>query len=320
MQQVRRYGLTALKVGASVGLVWWVLRDVHLGEAWRLLRGVSTVALGGVALALVVKAATGVARWRLVLRQLDAHLSAGRTLAILLLGAFFNQCLPSSIGGDGVRVLQARRSGLSLGVAARSVLLDRLAGMLALLGMVAVGAPLFHAWGGDVWVVVTALVMGGGGLAGLGLLAWASAHGRPRGEGRAARALRRLGDDLRTLGARPRAAAPIMAWAVAFQAAQVAVAWIGALGLGVDLGLGEALVLLPAVLLVTMVPVSLAGWGVREVATVTALSVVGVPAEQAVVVSVLYGLALLVFGRRGGGMGGLALGHGRDGAAARGAT
>lgn len=320
MQQVRRYGVAALKVGASVGLVAWALRDVDLGEAWQLLRGVSVLALGGVALALVAKALTGAARWRLVLRHLDAHLSAGRTLAILLLGVFFNQCLPSSIGGDGVRVFQAHRCGLPLGLAARSVLLDRLAGMLALLALAAAGAPLFHAWGGDGWVVATALAMGGGGLAGLALLAGASARGRPRGEGRGARALRRLGGDLRMLAARPRAAAPIMAWALAFQTAQVGVAWIGARGLGVDLGLGEALVLLPAVLLVTMVPVSVAGWGVREVATVTALGVVGVPAEQAVVVSVLYGLALLVYGLIGGGVGWLILGSARAGATPREAT
>lgn len=320
VQQARRYGLTALKVGASVGLVWLALHDVDLGEAWRLLRGVALWALSGLALALVAKAATGVARWRLVLRHLGAQLSVGRTLAILLLGAFFNQCLPSSIGGDGVRVFQARRSGLALGVAARSVVIDRLAGLLALLVLVAVGAPMFHAWGGDVRVVTVALAIGGGGLVGLGVLAWLSRHDRPRGEGRAARSLRRMGADLRALGARPGTAIPIMVWAVAFQAAQVSVAWIAALGLGVDLGPVEALVLLPAVLLVTMVPVSVAGWGVREVATVTALGVVGVPAEQAVVVSVLYGLAHLIYGLIGGAIAWLVLGHDRAGAATRGAT
>ncbi|MCA9561505.1 MAG: flippase-like domain-containing protein, partial [Myxococcales bacterium] len=106
--------MTALKVGASAGLVWWALRDVDLGEAWRLLRGVSALALLGMAAAFVAKVATSVVRWRVVLGHLDADLPLGRSVAIVLLGVFFNQCLPSSIGGDGVRVFQARRAGMSL--------------------------------------------------------------------------------------------------------------------------------------------------------------------------------------------------------------
>lgn len=300
MQRLRRYGWVAVKLAASVGLVWLAVRDVDLYAARDLLAGFAPLAIGGLVLALAGQTLAGVARWRVVLRHLGARLSAGRATLIFLLGAFFNQCLPSSIGGDGARAWQAHRAGLPLSLTSRSVLLDRMAGLVALLSLVAAGAPLFHAWGGDLRVVLVTLAVGGSGLLAVAALAWWTRGGRPRGDGRLSQVVRALGADLRALWRKPATALTVLAWALVFQLGQIAVAWVGAIGLGVDLGPVEALVLLPVVLLVTMVPISLAGWGVREVAMVTALGVVGIAPASAVVVSLLYGLTLLVFGLGGG--------------------
>jgi hypothetical protein len=52
----------------------------------------------------------------------------------------------------------------------------------------------------------------------------------------------------------------------------------------------------PAVMLLAAVPVSLGGWGMRESAMIVALGLFGVPASEALAVSVAYGLMLLVTG------------------------
>jgi hypothetical protein len=59
-------------------------------------------------------------------------------------------------------------------------------------------------------------------------------------------------------------------------------------------------VLVPLVVLVSMLPVSVAGWGVREGAMVVALGAVGVDRATALTTSVLFGLALAATGIPGG--------------------
>ena len=62
-------------------------------------------------------------------------------LRIVLVGLFFNQALPSTIGGDAVRAWQIHRAVASVGLALRSVILDRLAGLAGLILLVAAVLP-----------------------------------------------------------------------------------------------------------------------------------------------------------------------------------
>ena len=63
--------------------------------------------------------------------------------------------------------------------------------------------------------------------------------------------------------------------------------------IGSPLPFGTWAMIVPPVTLIQLVPVSLAGWGVREAALVVALGSFGVPAEAALAVSVLVGFSLI---------------------------
>ena len=71
-------------------------------------------------------------------------------------------------------------------------------------------------------------------------------------------------------------------------------------GIGVEVSFGQMVVLIPPVILVATLPISVAGWGVREGAMVTALGFVGVAPADAFAVSVIFGLALVVIALPGG--------------------
>ena len=73
-----------------------------------------------------------------------------------------------------------------------------------------------------------------------------------------------------------------------------------ALGLDLDVGLADCLVLIPPVLLITTLPISIAGWGVRELSMVAAFALIGVSDEGAVALSVLFGLVIAVMSLPGG--------------------
>ena len=71
-------------------------------------------------------------RWRAALAAIEAFLSFVDALKIFYIGVFFNQTLPSSVGGDGVRMYMAHRAGLKLGAAINGVMLERAAVVAAL--------------------------------------------------------------------------------------------------------------------------------------------------------------------------------------------
>jgi uncharacterized membrane protein YbhN (UPF0104 family) len=69
---------------------------------------------------------------------------------------------------------------------------------------------------------------------------------------------------------------------------------------GIDLPLADWIMIVPPVSLIQLLPISLAGWGVREVVLVIALASFGVPAEAALATSVLLGLCLVIISVPGG--------------------
>ena len=58
--------------------------------------------------------------------------------------------------------------------------------------------------------------------------------------------------------------------------------------------------LLPSILLISMVPISFAGWGVRESAMVVGLGFAGTSAPEALAISLLFGLTQITIGVPGG--------------------
>jgi hypothetical protein len=71
------------------------------------------------------------------------------------------------------------------------------------------------------------------------------------------------------------------------------------LSLAQPIGLWTSLVVVPPVIVSMHLPMSYAGWGTREVGAVVLLPLAGVPAEAALVMSVLYGLLILCSGIAG---------------------
>jgi uncharacterized protein (TIRG00374 family) len=71
-------------------------------------------------------------RWREITGECGAPLTTAQVLRFNLIGSFFNQTLPSSIGGDTVRILLVRRTGTRWRAAAYSVFIDRAIGLIAL--------------------------------------------------------------------------------------------------------------------------------------------------------------------------------------------
>lgn len=283
---------TLVKVAISLALIWVVLNAFDVKGVYQYLRQVDSGAIAvAIACALCVVPLHAL-RWMIAIEASGNHMPFGTALRIVLIGHFFNQTLPSAVGGDAVRIWCAYRAGLGAGDAARTVILDRAISLVGLLLLATAGLP----WLFDIvtdhaarLAIVTVIAVGI-----CGFLVFVSLPKFPSflSRWRITRALVTLAILARRLTFSPRYVMPILALTVAgFIIFVFIVYWLAAaLHLGVRFS--DCLLLVPPVLLISVIPVSIAGWGVREGAMVVAFGFISVPPGAAFSVSLLFGLII----------------------------
>lgn len=221
-------------------------------------------------------------KWRLLLRAGGAEVSLWHCCALYWLGMFSNLWLPSSIGGDAVRIWQLRQDGIGGGAAAASVLVERLTGFAALLMLGACGL-LFAQAGARVstllMVSLAAIIA-----IPIGFLAL---RGAARGRLETMKLGRKLLSvaDAVAIYSRPGgrgALVAAMAISLGFQASQIALGIGLGRAVGLQLPVATFVWLVPLLALASLVPVGIGGLGVREAA---AYALVGAVAPREVVVA-----------------------------------
>lgn len=228
-------------------------------------------------------------RWRMTSRALGQPLALSRAVGEYYLATWVNQTLPGGMTGDAARVVRNRDS-------AASVVLERMAGQLALGGVTLAGLA---AWSlaGDVALPPAArslslgLVVLLAGASAL-LIAWPRLVSRVAG-GRARAALGRVGPAVHRAWWADRAWLSQGAASLGIVAMYLGLFAVAGLALGAPLTPLALLTVVPLALLTMLLPVSVGGWGVREAAAAALWPLVGLSAETGVATSILYGLLSL---------------------------
>ena len=281
-----------LKIAISLALIVIVLRafDVR-GVVAHFAKVDAATMLLAIAIALSV-ALLHTARWLAVIDANGAQISFRKALQMVLIGHFFNQALPSSVGGDAVRIWCAYRAGMGFGAAANTVIIDRALTLFSLLLLTAASLP----WLFDIvtdpaprWALSTALAAG---IAGFGAFLALTRLPRTMTGWRAVRALLSLAALGRKVMFNARHALSTILLSVLGFIGFAVIVFFLADAMRLDLTLRNCVLLVPPVILVSVLPISIAGWGVREGAMVVAFSFIDVPASAAFAVSVLFGLTL----------------------------
>lgn len=78
------------------------------------------------------------------------------------------------------------------------------------------------------------------------------------------------------------------------------IAWLAALSIAAPASFDQVFLLMPPIMLITMLPISIAGWGVREATMMVAFSYAGLPQADGIAVSLLFGASSFVVGAFGG--------------------
>lgn len=251
-----------------------------------------------VGLALVV----GALRWQALLRVADVRLryrDLGRIYAISTFGSTF---LPTNVGGDVARALLVARRGRLLGLTAITVLVDRAAAFAGLIA-VAIAACVLEPgavpstqatalWTISGICVVAALVLGA-------LLAWPPRRTGARIPARVAGWLAVVRDYALACRRRPAVMLGVLGASVVYQVLVVLETCALARAFSIDLTFAMAAVAVALVTLVMLVPLSVAGFGIREGGYVALLAGAGVSATDATLISLASVAALFVVGLPG---------------------
>jgi glycosyltransferase 2 family protein len=289
-----------LKGAVSAILIWLLLRNTNTDAVVDQLFDVGWRAFVLSSALLAALSLPATLRWQAVLRALGRRLAFLHGLRLVLVGLFFNQVLPSNVGGDAVRIWQVRRDGVDLRTAIDSVVIDRLMALGILFLIIAVSLPaLFAIVPGP--VARTAIVLlAGGGLVGYVLFAFLNRLPAAFFRWRATKAIAALSADFRTTVSSPRYGAMALALSLLIQIVSALSVFVLAASLEYRVSLIDCIILMPPVILATAIPISIAGWGVREGAMVVAFGYAGLSVHDALALSVLFGAAMVCASLPGG--------------------
>lgn len=259
-------------------------------ELW--LAGALVVTLGSIVLSAI--------RWQQVATALGLRTGLRSLVGHYLAGQFVSNFLPSTIGGDVLRV--SRLSAMTGGEGPRSfasVVLERLTGWLVLplitLAGLAINPGLFQ-FGASTRL---ALFLAFATLAALAGVLWAAAHPRLGGRWADREGWQRFIDAVHygvdQLRHNPHAALGVIGVGFAYQISTVVATIMAAEALGVPVGPTAIIAFMPAVAIAQVIPISFGGLGLREGAFVLFLHPLGVPTAEAITLGLLlYAINLVV--------------------------
>ena len=298
---MRRILFSTIKVLISAALLYLALRKVNLLD---LASRIHIASLGWIGTAIAVtflQIFMGVLRWCEISVECGAPLPTRQAMRFNLIGTFFNQTLPSSIGGDAVRLWLVARTGAGWRAATYSIFVDRAIGLIALSIIIVASLPWSYNLISNPDGRLALLFVDFAALAGcvgfliLGMLHWpwlkrwwVTHH---------IHACAVIAN--RVIFSRRRGP-KIVVLSLLVHVLTVVIAWCVVQSIAAPVTFGQTFQVIPPVMLITMLPISIAGWGVREATMGLAFGYAGLMASEGVNVSLLFGAVSFIVGAFGG--------------------
>ena len=267
-----------------------IFRSIHINQLWVTLK---QAGLGLLLVALLMQfgsTSLSAYRWQIIMH----NLSFGQPLSFYwrsyFKASFFNQGLPTSIGGDALKVLDVAGQGFRKRDALYGIMLDRITGLAALMWLNLAAylinpnllpSPIYHL---TLLLVVGSLV-GFMIASSLRHLPWLNAYSRLRIVITLSERLHQAFLNNRILLIGSSLLIPILAMLSIFMTGSA---------LGLRYNLVTYFIIVPPAILLTIIPISMAGWGIREGTLVALFSLIGADKATILAMSILYGLMQII--------------------------
>lgn len=296
---VRRRGLLFLvKVTVTVGLIGWLLSRID-GDAIGNILATSDIRY--IVSALAVLSAVfvlGCVRWWLLLDHVGVSLTLRSALSSYYLGQFFNNFLPTGVGGDVIRVWHLNLKGHSAKSLISSALADRVIGLTVMLLMGTVSlllSPDVRLSPENKTILAIAILFA----IVVGLLVLRFSHRLPlerlQRRHQHTRVRRAVLDVIQSLLTYRTAIRPVfgaLLLSVGVQSLVILTYYLLGTGIGIQLSLVSYFAFVSIVQLATSLPISIGGLGIREGTLVALLASAGVGIQLSAALSLLFLLTL----------------------------
>ena len=279
-----------LRVAATALILTLIMRSINTAQVWQVLKQTRLDYLAAALLLQFGSTAVSAYRWQLIMQNLHFGQNFAFYWRSYFKGMFFNQGLPTSIGGDAVRMLDIASLGFRKRDALYGVMVDRIIGLGALMSLTLLAYLLspdllpkqVHR---PILLIISLGAVGFFGIFFIKYFTWLSRFPKLAIISTIAERLHQALSSQRVLLVVASLLIPIFALLGFF-----ATGW--ALGLRYNLMTYFAIV--PPALVLTVIPISVAGWGVREGALVGLFSLIGADKTAVLMMSLLYGLTLII--------------------------
>ena len=231
-------------------------------------------------------------RFKVIACRISSEITMWPSINAHFLGLLFNQVLPSGVGGDVLKAAYLK-SRLGFWTAIRVAIYDRASGLLVLLTTGIALTSQYDTHFSDSPIMGVIVLIGLTSLLVIAMTAIVLSWGR---------ALRFLSGLSETLGivlndlniiVRGPSFAEQLFLSGIIHAVGISTYWLLGISVGLDLTMMEYLLIVPLIFLVSLLPISFAGWGVRELSAITLFAHSGVLAEDALAVSIMFGLVFI---------------------------
>lgn len=281
-----------IKLLISIALVGFILYKVDAGAVWNIIQNANLlyIAIGLVFLLLSQSLASF--RWFLIMRLMHYPHKFLFYFKSYFKGTLFNQVLPTSIGGDAYRIAEVHSKGGRVRDAFYGVFIDRVVGLLGLL-ILSLSANLYESdlLPNDIFYLVNLILIAGF----IGFFLLIALHKIPFFENyKLTHPIYELSKNFRLIYKTPKRISVQLFLSIMIHL----LALVTFYSLGQAVGIKEPpstyLALIPLVVLLTILPISFAGWGIREGALIALFMLIGIDQDLVLAMSLIYGILLIV--------------------------
>lgn len=299
--------LVVLKLCVSAGLLSLLLSRTGGDEILATIRTVDLGAFAAAVVCYIVSCMLSTLRWQMLIPQ---RLPARKLYSYYMIGVFFNNYLPGLIGGDAVKAyylsgdlkansasentrqeptIELTHHDAHRSVAFASVFMDRYLGFFSLIALGLAAYPFGPRWPSYPEVVWILPAFFCAGIVLSAVLAWIPIRRGPR-----------FVITLSEYFGLYRSNAPLLCkaflYSIVIQMLNFWAVYLLAQGLALRLDFITIVMNLPVVILITLLPISISGIGVRESAFIWLFGLAGVAAEKAIALSLLWFLSMVAAG------------------------
>ncbi len=299
-----------MKLSFTILILYFVMSAVPLHEYHVVLSLLSLLPITAILLLVLIQIILLAARWYLLAKAAGSHLSLRISVYGILMSFFFSQGLPASVGGDAFRIWWHRREGIFTGVALKIIFFDRIYGLLSLVILCSLSLIMLTKIFGNSTIITSLIFL----VTIIGLMLALLMMPCRLG---VTNFINVIASEL------PRLVRMIIQWVTSMRSAlskqplmmtlillllgclthlmvvlQVYV--IGSYLTHDQVNLMMCLAVVPPALLISYMPFSIAGWGVREASLVVAFGLFGIHASSAIIISIVIGMSILAISLVGG--------------------